>query len=599
MLAVLQRMGRDPPPAILVRPQDMAEAIRAATLLGSTVEALKSETDALRADLAQLADLRASIAKQRDDLAQRSAALAADKMRLAALIDARQQSLTEAEQALAAQRDRAAQLADQATNLKDLIAKMESAGSADRASAADIAAKAAALRNADPARLKPAIAFADARGSLVLPVAGAVLKTFGDPDGFGGVEKGMSIGAPPGATVSSPVDGSIVFAGPYRSYGQLLIINAGQGYYFVLAGMDRISVAVGQFVLAGEAVATMGDGAAQDGRRRRDWRNAAGSLYRTEKRRDGGRFRTVVDEVRHRKGPRMRRKVSYLALGVAIGAMAAGILPHALPELTQSAFAAAADTYRQLNLFGDVFEKIRNDYVEKPDESKLIEAAINGMLSSLDPHSSYMDAKAYRDMQVQTNGEFGGLGIEVTQEDGLIKVVSPIDDTPASKAGVMSGDIITGDRRRVDPGHDARPGGRQDARRDQLAGEAQDRARRLERGEGIQDRPRRDQGPVGALARRGRRHRLHPHHPVHRADRRRAEGGDGQAARPISATSSRATSSTCATTPAACSTSRSTSSTPSSTAARSFRRAAAIPTTRSASTRGRAATSPAASRWWC
>ena len=263
VLAVLQRMGRDPPPAILVRPQDMAEAIRAATLLGSMVEALKSETDALRADLAQLADLRASIAKQRDDLAQRSAALAADKMRLAALIEARQQSLTEAEQALAAQRDRAAQLADQATNLKDLIAKMESAGSADRANAADITAKAAALRTADPARLKPAIAFADARGSLVIPVAGSILKSFGDSDGFGGVEKGVSIGAPPGATVSSPVDGSILFAGPYRSYGQLLIINAGQGYYFVLAGMDRISVAVGQFVLAGEAVATMGDGAAR------------------------------------------------------------------------------------------------------------------------------------------------------------------------------------------------------------------------------------------------------------------------------------------------------------------------------------------------
>jgi carboxyl-terminal processing protease len=140
----------------------------------------------------------------------------------------------------------------------------------------------------------------------------------------------------------------------------------------------------------------------------------------------------------------MRRKISYLALGVAIGALGAGLAPHALPALTQSAFAAAAaDTYRELNLFGDVFEKIRNDYVEKPDEAKLIEAAINGMLSSLDPHSSYMDAKAYQDMQVQTNGEFGGLGIEVTQEDGLLKVVSPIDDTPASKAGVMSGDIIT------------------------------------------------------------------------------------------------------------------------------------------------------------
>jgi murein hydrolase activator len=263
VLAVLQRMGRDPPPAILVRPQDMADAIRAATLLSSMVEALKSETDALRADLAQLAELRVSIAKQRDDLAQRSAALATEKMRLAALIEARQQSLSEAEQALAAQRDRSAQLAEQATSLKDLIAKMESAGSTDRANAADIAAKAAALRNADPARLKPAVAFADSKGSLVFPVAGSVLKSFGDPDGYGGAEKGMSIGAPAGATVSSPVDGSIVFAGPYRSYGQLLIINAGQGYYFVLAGMDRISVAVGQFVLAGEAVAAMGDGAAR------------------------------------------------------------------------------------------------------------------------------------------------------------------------------------------------------------------------------------------------------------------------------------------------------------------------------------------------
>src|SRR5208283_2495953 len=100
-------------------------------------------------------------------------------------------------------------------------------------------------------------------------------------------------------------------------------------------------------------------------------------------------------------------------------------------------------TYRQLNLFGDVFDKIRNDYVEKPDEAKLIEAAINGMLASLDPHSSYMDAKAFKDMQVQTKGEFGGLGIEVTQEDGLIKVVTPIDDTPAAKAGILSGDIIT------------------------------------------------------------------------------------------------------------------------------------------------------------
>ena len=139
----------------------------------------------------------------------------------------------------------------------------------------------------------------------------------------------------------------------------------------------------------------------------------------------------------------MIRKTGYLGLGVVLGAAAAATAPQALLFVSPSAYAAAADTYRQLNLFGDVFDKIRNDYVEKPDESKLIEAAINGMLTSLDPHSSYMDAKAFRDMQVQTKGEFGGLGIEVTQEDGLVKVVTPIDDTPAAKAGVMSGDIIT------------------------------------------------------------------------------------------------------------------------------------------------------------
>jgi carboxyl-terminal processing protease len=104
--------------------------------------------------------------------------------------------------------------------------------------------------------------------------------------------------------------------------------------------------------------------------------------------------------------------------------------------------AVAGDTYSQLNLFGEVFERVRADYVEKPDDAKLVEGAINGMVTSLDPHSRYMNDKAWRDMQETTQGEFGGLGIEVTMEDGLVKVVSPIDDTPAAKAGIMSGDLI-------------------------------------------------------------------------------------------------------------------------------------------------------------
>ncbi|MGC2779526.1 MAG: S41 family peptidase [Bradyrhizobium sp.] len=106
------------------------------------------------------------------------------------------------------------------------------------------------------------------------------------------------------------------------------------------------------------------------------------------------------------------------------------------------AAAGMADTYSQLNLFGAVFERVRADYVEKPNDPALIEGAINGMVSSLDPHSRYMNDKSWRDMQETTSGEFGGLGIEVTMEEGLVKVVAPIDDTPASKAGILSGDLI-------------------------------------------------------------------------------------------------------------------------------------------------------------
>src|SRR3569833_439758 len=140
----------------------------------------------------------------------------------------------------------------------------------------------------------------------------------------------------------------------------------------------------------------------------------------------------------------MMRKTSVILLSAATGAALTLFVtqPRAV-FMGSSARAATADTNRQLNLFGDVFERVRSDYVEKPDDTKLIESAISGMLSGLDPHSSYMDAKSFRDMQVQTRGEFGGLGIEVTMEDGLIKVVSPIDDTPASKAGVLANDLIT------------------------------------------------------------------------------------------------------------------------------------------------------------
>ncbi len=137
------------------------------------------------------------------------------------------------------------------------------------------------------------------------------------------------------------------------------------------------------------------------------------------------------------------RKLSLVLMGAAVGAGTATLVSQTHLLSGTSAIAASPETYRQLSLFGDVFEKVRTDYVEKPDEAKLIESAINGMLTGLDPHSSYMDPKSFRDMQVQTRGEFGGLGIEVTMEEGLVKVVTPIDETPAARAGIMANDIIT------------------------------------------------------------------------------------------------------------------------------------------------------------
>ncbi|MDB2529548.1 S41 family peptidase [Paracoccaceae bacterium] len=136
----------------------------------------------------------------------------------------------------------------------------------------------------------------------------------------------------------------------------------------------------------------------------------------------------------------MSRLILAAGFGLSLGVMTA--LQFAAPVLAQSS-SERSSVYEQLDLFGDIFERIRSQYVEEVDEAELIEAAINGMLTSLDPHSSYMSPKAAADMRVQTRGEFGGLGIEVTQQDGFVKVVSPIDGTPADAAGIEAGDFIT------------------------------------------------------------------------------------------------------------------------------------------------------------
>ena len=135
---------------------------------------------------------------------------------------------------------------------------------------------------------------------------------------------------------------------------------------------------------------------------------------------------------------------SELALGAFLIMLVCGASIFILHSTRRDqAVAANADIYKQLDLFGEVLERVRSEYVEKPDDTKLIENAINGMLQGLDPHSSYLTPKEFQDMQVQTRGEFGGLGIEVTMEDGVVKVIAPIDNTPADRAGVSSGDYIT------------------------------------------------------------------------------------------------------------------------------------------------------------
>ena len=267
VLAALQRAGRRTPPALLVRPEDALQSLRTAMLLGAVVPELRGRAERLATDLGELVSLRKVIAAERDQLATDRDKLRDDQTRLAALIDERQRKQSSIEKDIEAEGARAVALARQVDSLQGLIGKMEQ----DLSSAARAAA-AASMRGApvalngkpnlgalkDPARMSPAIAFASAKGLFALPVNGSKIREFGGSDGAGGVEKGISLATRAGAQVTTPCDGWVVYAGPFRSYGQLLILNAGGGYHVLIAGMERISVNIGQFVLTGEPVATMG-----------------------------------------------------------------------------------------------------------------------------------------------------------------------------------------------------------------------------------------------------------------------------------------------------------------------------------------------------
>ncbi len=268
VLAALQRIGRNPPPAMLVTPEDALQSVRSAILFGAVLPEMRKDVEALVNDLSALASVRKEIAAERANLEKGRAALANDIAQLTSLTEHRQKQQAEVEKALTAERERAAQLGRRSEDLQELIAKLEqgldratraarlAARSGEEKKAVDARAGLAALK--DPGRLAPAIAFARAKGTLPLPVNGVRIREFGVSDGLGGQEKGMSISARPGAQITAPCDGWVVYAGPFRNYGQLLILNAGDGYHVLLAGMDRISVDLGQFVVTGEPVAVMG-----------------------------------------------------------------------------------------------------------------------------------------------------------------------------------------------------------------------------------------------------------------------------------------------------------------------------------------------------
>ena len=267
VLAALQRIGRRPPPALMASPDDALHAVRTAILLGAVLPEMREKATRLPTDLGQLVRIREGIAAEKAKLSADLTAISHERQRMTLLVEERRKQQEASEKALESERQNAIALSRQVDNLKDLIARLEqgldSATRAARAAAALPEPKPgerpnlAALK--DPGRLTPAIAFASARGHLPLPVRGQRIREYGASDGLGGTEKGISVATRANAQVTAPADGWVVYAGPFRSYGQLLILNAGGGYHILLAGMERISVDLGQFVLTGEPVAVMGN----------------------------------------------------------------------------------------------------------------------------------------------------------------------------------------------------------------------------------------------------------------------------------------------------------------------------------------------------
>lgn len=290
MLLAMQRMGRTPPPALVTRRDDALAVVRSAMLLADVFPELKYQADNLSHELEGLVSLESNIREQRDAEKEDRDRLASQQQRLDGLLEEKKAKLAQGEAELAQVKQSAVEQAQAVTDLNELIDRLDAqiakvevaqydaevaaekalrAREQDQAlatpvneSVVEIKPDTTKVAFASPDRLKPAMPFEAAKGTLRLPAAGRRIKRFGDPENAGGTARGISLQTRPEARITAPSDGWVVYAGEFRSYGQLLIINAGGGYHVLLAGMSRIDVSLGQFVLAGEPIAVMGSSGA-------------------------------------------------------------------------------------------------------------------------------------------------------------------------------------------------------------------------------------------------------------------------------------------------------------------------------------------------
>lgn len=271
VLAALQRMGRRPPPAVLVRPEDVLEAVRASILMGAVIPELRGEVEALAADLSELVRLRDQAQLERAKVAEEFTALASERQRIAGLIEARRQRESEASAEAEREQKRGTEIGREASGLRELIERLqgeinsasrlaEEARRTQEAQSRETRDRMAQLAFRDPSRLSPQASFADLRGLLMQPVAGSQLRAFGTGANPASQMRGESYQTRPGAIVAAPADGWVAFSGPFLTFGHTVILQMGGGYHVLLAGLRRADVTRGQFVLAGEPLGVLGDG---------------------------------------------------------------------------------------------------------------------------------------------------------------------------------------------------------------------------------------------------------------------------------------------------------------------------------------------------